>query len=105
MKSQRLVAEVRTLCSLEEIKLYLDHLERMAAIENEQVGPDDDEFLSDTPEERAAAQARLAQLKELLTSNVLGRDSGPLNLSTAQAASCFRPLTRHSRHAPVVGCL
>lgn len=69
----RFVAEVRTLFDPEEIKLYLDHLERMAAIENEQIAPDDDdEFLPDTPEDRAAAQARLAQLKELLTANVLG---------------------------------
>ncbi len=67
----RFVAEVRTLFDPEEIKLYLDHLERMAAIENEQIAPDD-EFLPDTPEDRAAAQARLVQLKELLTANVLG---------------------------------
>ena len=69
----RFVAEVRTLFSAEEISLYLDHLERVAAFEDEQVpADDDDDFLMDAPEQRAAARARLTQLKDLLTSNMLG---------------------------------
>jgi len=32
----RFVAEVRTIFSAEEIRLYLDHLERMAAFDDEQ---------------------------------------------------------------------
>jgi hypothetical protein len=49
--------------SLEEMKLYLAHLERLAGF---------DEDLIQACEQRAAARARLEQLKELLTSNVLG---------------------------------
>ena len=45
----------------------------MATIEDEQVGnQDDDELFDDSPDERAAKRARLAQLKELLTSPLLG---------------------------------
>lgn len=69
----RFVAEVRSIFSAEEIRQYLDHLERMAALEDEQMfAEDEDDFLMDTPEEQAAARARLAQLKDLLTSNMLG---------------------------------
>jgi hypothetical protein len=69
----RFVAEVRTIFSAEEIRHYLEHLERMAALEDEQppAGNDDDLFM-DAPEQRAAARARLAQMKELLLSNMLG---------------------------------
>jgi hypothetical protein len=70
----RFVAEVRDIFSDEEIRPYLDHLERMAAIKDEQVPKenDDDDFLRDSAEQLAAKRARLAQLKELLTSTVLG---------------------------------
>jgi hypothetical protein len=68
----RFVAEVRDIFSGEEIRHYLDHLERMAAIEDEQAANDDDDFLSDSPEQLAAKRARFVQLKELLTSTVLG---------------------------------
>jgi hypothetical protein len=46
----------------------------MAAIKDEQVPKenDDDDFLRDSAEQRAAKRARLAQLKELLTSTMLG---------------------------------
>jgi hypothetical protein len=56
------------------IRHYLDHLERMAAIEDEHAPNDNDDgdFFSDAPEEVAAKRARLAQLRELLTSTVLG---------------------------------
>ena len=38
----------------EEIGHYLNHLERMAAIEDEQVGnQDDDELFDDSPDQRA----------------------------------------------------
>ena len=67
----RFVAEVRDIFSGEEIRHYLDHLERMAAIEDEQAANDDD-FLSDSPEQLAAKRARFVQLKELLMSTVLG---------------------------------
>jgi hypothetical protein len=69
----RFVAEVRDVFSDEEIRPYLDHLERMAAIKDEQVPKDDDDdFLRDSAEQLAAKRARLAQLKELLTSTMLG---------------------------------
>ena len=70
----RFVAEVRDIFSGEEIRHYLDHLEHMAAIEDEQAANenDDDDFLSDSPEQLAAKRARFAQLKKLLTSTVLG---------------------------------
>jgi hypothetical protein len=70
----RFVAEVRDIFSAEEIKHYLDHLERRAAIEDEQAvnKNDDDDFLSDSPEQLAAKRAHFAQLKKLLTSTVLG---------------------------------
>jgi hypothetical protein len=70
----RFVAEVRDIFSDEEIRPYLDHLERMAAIKDEQVPEenDDDDFLRDSAEQLAAKRARLAQLKELLTSTMLG---------------------------------
>jgi hypothetical protein len=68
----RFVAEVRDIFSGEEIRHYLDHLERMAAIEDEQAANDDDDFLSDSPEQLAAKRARFVQLKELLTSTALG---------------------------------
>ena len=67
----RFVAEVRNIFSGEEIRQYLDHLERMAAIEDEQAADEnhDDDF---SAEQRAANRARFAQLRELLTSTVLG---------------------------------
>jgi hypothetical protein len=70
----RFVAEVRDIFSGEEIRHYLDHLERMAAIEDEQAADEnhDDDFLEDSAEQLAAKRARFAQLRELLTSTVLG---------------------------------
>jgi hypothetical protein len=69
----RFVAGVRDIFDGEEIRLYLDHLERMAAIEDEQAAnEDDEESFGDSPDQRAAKRARLAQLKELLISPVLG---------------------------------
>jgi hypothetical protein len=70
----RFVAQVRDIFSDGEIRPYLDHLERMAAIKDEQVlnENDDDDFLRDSAEQLAAKRARLAELKELLTSTVLG---------------------------------
>jgi hypothetical protein len=68
------VAKIRDLFSGEEIRHYLDHLERVAAIEDEQATNenDDSNLFGDSPEELAAKRARLAQLRELLTSTVLG---------------------------------
>jgi hypothetical protein len=69
----RFVAEVRDLFSGEEIRRYLDHLERMAVIEDEQATDEDNsDFLKDSAEQLAAKRARFAQLRELLTSTVLG---------------------------------
>jgi hypothetical protein len=69
----RFVAEVRDIFTGEEIGHYVDHLERMAAIEDEQAENEDGcELFDDSPDQRAAKRARLAQLKELLTSPVLG---------------------------------
>jgi len=70
----RFIAEVRDIFSLEEVRLYLEHLERMAAIKDEQAANenDDDDFLSDSPDQLAAKRARFALLRELLTSTLLG---------------------------------
>jgi hypothetical protein len=70
----RFVAEIRAIFSAEEIRLYLEHLERVRAREQEELSnePVDDEWMIETPEERAAATERLFRLKELLTSTVLG---------------------------------
>jgi hypothetical protein len=69
----RFVAEVRDIFSGEEIRHYLDHLERMAVIEDEQATDEDNgDFLKDSAEQLAAKRARFAQLRELLTSAVLG---------------------------------
>jgi hypothetical protein len=69
----RFVSEVRDIFRGEEIRHYLDHLERMAVIEDEQATDDDNsDFLKDSAEQLAAKRARFAQLRELLTSTVLG---------------------------------
>jgi hypothetical protein len=72
----RFVAGVRDIFSPEEIRLYLAHFERLADFDDELVPAEgdegDEEFLLDTPEQRAAARTRLGQLKELLTLDVLG---------------------------------
>ena len=69
----RFAAEVRDIFNGQEIKHYLEHLERMAAMEDEQPpNEDDNELFGDFPNQLAAKRARLAQLKELLTSTVLG---------------------------------
>jgi hypothetical protein len=69
----RFVAEVRNLFSGDEIRHYLDHLERMAVIEDEQATDEDNrDFLKDSAEQLAAKRARFAQLRELLKSTVLG---------------------------------
>jgi hypothetical protein len=44
----------------------------MAAIEDEQAPNEDEDDFGDFPDQLAAKRARLAQLKELLTSTVLG---------------------------------
>jgi hypothetical protein len=70
----RFVAEIRSIFSAEEIRLYLEHLERMDAQEEEAFPAEaaDDDVTIETPEQRAARRARLARLKELLTVSVLG---------------------------------
>ena len=67
------VGEIRSVFDVDEIRVYLDHLERMQALEDEALSdePADDDVPIET-EHRAAARERLAQLKELLTSTVLG---------------------------------
>jgi len=70
----RFVAEIRSIFSAEEIRLYLEHLERMDAQEEKALSaePADDDFMIETPEQRTERRARLASLKELLTASVLG---------------------------------
>ena len=69
----RFVAEVRNIFSREEISHYRGDLERMTA-EDEQLADDDgdEDFFRDPPERLAARRERLAQLRELLTTTVLG---------------------------------
>jgi hypothetical protein len=69
----RFVAEVRDIFSGEEIRHYLDHLERMAVIEGEQATEEDNsDFLKDSVEQLAAKRGRFAHLREVLTSTALG---------------------------------
>ena len=70
----RFVAEIRNIFSVEEIRLYLEHLERMDAQEEEAFSAEaaDDDVTIETPEQRAARRARFARLKEVLTVSVLG---------------------------------
>ena len=70
----RFVAEIRSTFGAEEIRIYLEHLERMQTLEDEEF-PDqttEDDILIETPEQRAAARERLSRLHDLLTSTVLG---------------------------------
>jgi hypothetical protein len=68
----RFVAEIRRIFGAEEIRLYLEHLERMHEQEALSAEAADDDWTIETPEDRAAARERLSRLKELLTSTVLG---------------------------------
>jgi hypothetical protein len=68
------VAEIRKIFGAEEIRVYVEHPERLHALEDQALSsesPGDDEYI-ETPEERAAATERLRLLKEFLTSTVLG---------------------------------
>jgi 5'-deoxynucleotidase YfbR-like HD superfamily hydrolase len=70
------VAEIRRMFDADEIRLYLEHLERKQAADEESLAAepvdDDDDILRSSPEHRAADRARLANLKSLLTLRVLG---------------------------------
>ena len=66
------VAELRSIFEVEELRQYMEHLERMEAIEAEHVIEDDDDFLADSPEKTAERKDRIMLLKELLTSPTLG---------------------------------
>jgi hypothetical protein len=66
----RFVAEIRDIFSREEITYYLDHLE--VAIEDEYDEYDDGDFFGDSLQQLAAKRERLAQLREPLTSTMLG---------------------------------
>ena len=68
----RFVAEVRAIFAPEEIRAYLDHMERMEKQDDDaaELGPDDIDF--ETPEQKNERQARFANLKELLNASALG---------------------------------
>ena len=70
----RFVGEIRSIFAAEEIRIYLEHLGRMHALEDEELSaePAADDVTIQTPEQRAAERERLSRLKELLTSSVLG---------------------------------
>lgn len=70
----RFVAEIRSTFGAEEIRIYLEHLERMQTLEDEELSAQttEDDILIETPEQRAAARERLSRLHDLLTSTVLG---------------------------------
>jgi len=74
----RFVGEIRTIFRAEEIRVYLEHLERMDGQEEEALStePADDDLTIDTPEQRASSRARLARLKELLTALLTARVLG-----------------------------
>jgi 5'-deoxynucleotidase YfbR-like HD superfamily hydrolase len=72
----RFVAEIRRMFDADEIRLYLEHLERLQVADEEALAAervvDDDDLLHSSPEQRAADRERLANLKSLLTLRVLG---------------------------------
>ena len=71
----RFVAEVRRMYDADEIRLYLEHLERMQVANEGALAAepdDDDDFSHSSPEQRAKDKERLANLKSLLTLRVLG---------------------------------
>jgi hypothetical protein len=56
-----------------KMRLYLQHLQRMAAQEEAySADPAHDDFVFETQEQRTARRARLEGLKQLLTASVLG---------------------------------
>jgi len=70
----RFVGEIRIIFGAEEIQLYLEHLERIHALEDEELSiePPEGDVMIETAEQRAAARERLSRLKDLLTATVLG---------------------------------
>ena len=72
----RFVAEIRRMFDADEIRLYLEHLERMQIADEEALAAEpvdsDDDLLHSSPEQRAVDRERLANLKSLLTVRVLG---------------------------------
>ena len=68
------VAEIRRIFAAEEIRGYVEHLERMRALEDEASSAEsaDEDVTIETLECRTAAKERLGRLKELLTSTVFG---------------------------------
>lgn len=70
----RFIAEIRSMFGAEEIRIYLEHLERMQTLDDEELSDQntEDDKLIETPEQRAAARERLSRLHDLLTSTVLG---------------------------------
>lgn len=68
------VAEIRSIFGAEEIRGYLEHLDRMRRLDDEALSaePSGDDASIETPEQRAAAPERFHRPKELLTSTVLG---------------------------------
>ena len=68
------VAEIRCIFSADEIRAYLEHLDRMRSLDDETLSAESagDDLSIETPEERVAATERFRRLKELLTSTVLG---------------------------------
>ena len=72
----RFVAEIRRMFDADEIRLYLEHLDRMQVADEEALAAEpvdsDDDLLHSSPEQRAADRERLANLKSLLTLRVLG---------------------------------
>ena len=57
----RFVAEIRSIFSAEEIRLYLQHLERTAAQEEEALAADPahDDFIVETPEQRTGRESAI----------------------------------------------
>ena len=69
----RFVAEIRRMFDADEIRLYLEHLERLDAEDGEDASAEtEDDVNLETPEQRARRQARFAGLKELLLVGQLG---------------------------------
>ena len=70
----RFIAEIRCTFGAKEIRIYLEHLERMQTLEDEELSDQttEDDILIETPEQRAAARKRMSRLHDLLTSTVLG---------------------------------
>ena len=68
------VSELRRMFEVEELRQYMDHLDRMAVIDLEKLvdDPEEDDLLQDSADQIAKKREHISVLKELLTAPNLG---------------------------------